>query len=355
MKPRIALWLLWAGCAHTGAPLWSDDSRSELGAQGTAIEPQKEQPPQSATAAGPTDPTAAPGAPAAAPLPPAEDDAPVPPDAPVVRLLEPGAEPRVRLRYRLAAGLTEDVSMSLSNTMATNFGTPLPPREVPVPTVRMLMSVTAAPAGKGELTSTMRVVELDAVDAPGGLPGLADRMRGDLAKLVGTTMQARVTTRGAVIKMETTLPSDAPASARGTMESLQSSYGSSAILPAEAVGVGARWETEHKLHQNGVDVKALTRYRVRELVGARVGLDLEMELTGASKEVRLPGAGGTPAQLDSMTGSGTGTLDLELGSVVPRRGRNSLDSQLAMRVPAVGQSVSVSMRMKTLIDLHAGR
>ena len=345
---RTALWLLLAtACAH--APLWSDDSRSDLSAQGTAIDPQKDQPPPAAAQGAPAE-TAVPAAPAAAPLPPAEDDAPVPPEAPVVRLLEAGAEPRVRLRYRPAAAQTEDLSINMTTTMATSFGTPLPPREMPAPGVRLLASVTTAPAGKGELSYTLKVVEAEAVDGPGVLPGIAEKMRAELKKVVGATMTGRLTTRGAVIKLETTLPADAPSSARGTLDSLQNSYGR---LPAEAVGVGARWEIETKLHQSGVDATALTRYRVRELVGTRVGLDLEMEINGAAQEIKLPD--GPTAQLESMRGTGSGTLDLDLGSVVPRRGSNNLDSQMALRIPAVGQSLPISMRMKMLIDLHAGR
>src|SRR3954447_11105075 len=109
---RAALWSMLAGCAHLpgAAPAWSDDSRSDLTAQGTAVDPQKEQAPPQATTAAPAEPALIPAAARAAPLPPAEDDAPLPSDAPVVRLLEAGAEPRTLLRYRLAAEQTEDLS-----------------------------------------------------------------------------------------------------------------------------------------------------------------------------------------------------------------------------------------------------
>src|SRR3954471_19466465 len=106
----VALWWMLAGCAPLpgGAPAWSDDSRSDLTARGTAVDPQKEQAPPQAAAA-PAEPALIPAAARAAPPPPAEDDVPLPPDAPVVRLLEAGAEPRTLLRYRLAAEQTEDL------------------------------------------------------------------------------------------------------------------------------------------------------------------------------------------------------------------------------------------------------
>jgi hypothetical protein len=348
------LWLMLAGCAHAPLPAWSDDSRSDLAAQGTGIDPGKEPAPQGAPKAAP-EATLIPAAAKAAPPAPVEDDAPMPADAPVVRLLDAGAEPRTRLRYRLAGPQTEDMTTTMNTTMATSFGPGMPAAEMATPAVRMLMSVTAAPAGKGELTSSMQVLQSDAVDAPGVLPGLAEKMGTELRKLVGMTVQSRLTTRGALIKAETSLPPDAPASARGTAESMEGSLGRSSVLPAEPVGVGARWETETQLHQNGMELRQTSRFRVRELAGTRVGLDLEIEVTGGAQEIKLPSGNGATAQLESLHGSGSGTLDLDLGSVVARRGHTDLDSQLAMRIPAAGQSLSVSTRMKMVMDLHAGR
>jgi hypothetical protein len=173
-------------------------------------------------------------------------------------------------------------------------------------------------------------------------------------KLVGMTVEARLTTRGAIIKEEISMPADAPASARDTMGSMQGSAGRNTPLPAEPVGVGARWESEIPMRQNGIELRALSRYRVRELAGTRVGLDVEMELSGAAQEIKLPNGSGT-ARMESMRGTGTGTVDLDLGSLVPRRSHTDLDTQMSMRIPAGGQSLSVSTRMKMVMDLHAGR
>jgi len=344
-----ALALILAGCAHAPAaqPAWSDDSRSDLASQGTTIDARKQPAPPEAP------PIATPApvlVPAAAVAPVAESDAALPPDAPAVRLLDAGAEPRVRLRYRLAGPQTEDMTMKVNMTMATSMG-PIPAREMPTPVMRMLASVTSAPAGQGELTSTMQLTEAEAVDAPGLLPGLAEKMGAELRKLKGATTQTRMTTRGAVIKTETSWPPEAPASVRSSLEGLQSSLNRSVVLPAEPVGLGARWETEIQARQNGIDTRQISRFRIRELAGTRVALDIEVEVSAGAQEIALPNANGATAHLESMHGTGSGTTDLDLTSVVPRRSQATLDSQVAMKF----QTLDVSTRMKMVMELHAGR
>jgi hypothetical protein len=206
-----------------------------------------------------------------------------------------------------------------------------------------------------DLTMQMRVTESETIDGPGVLPGLAEKMRGELRKLVGMWIQSRLTTRGAIIKAETSLPPDAPAWARSTMDSMQGSLGRGAVLPAEAIGVGARWETESDLRQNGYDLHQLSRYRVRELVGSRVGLDVEVELTAGAQEIAIPNAGGMTVQLESLRGTGSGIFNLDVGSVVPRLSWMSLDTEMSMRIPAGGRTLAMSTRMKMAIDMHAGR
>src|SRR5262249_44905917 len=153
---------------------------------------------------------------------------------------------------------------------------------------------------------------------------------------------------------ETTLPPDAPASARGTLDSMQGMLGQASPLPAEPVGVGARWETEAVLHQNGLEMHQVSRFTLRERAGSRVKLDVEIEQSAPAQEMKIPSGKGATAHLESLRGTGGGTLELDLGRVVPRRGRLDLDldSQMEMKVPAGGQSMSISMGMKMLMELH---
>jgi hypothetical protein len=93
---------------------------------------------------------------------------------------------------------------------------------------------------------------------------------------------------------------------------------------------------------------------VRELSGPRVGLDMEIELSAGAQEIKGP-AGGATVQLEGMRGTGSGTLDLDLTRLVPRRGHTTLDSNLSMKVPTAGQTISMSSRMKMVMDMRAGR
>jgi hypothetical protein len=272
----------------------------------------------------------------------------------VVRVLELGAEPRTRLRYRLAGPRSEETSMRMTSTIATGMGGSAG-TELTMPAMRILMTVDSAPAGKGELTANFRITQADVEETPGTMPGVIERMRAELPKLLGITIESRMTTRGATRQTRSSLPPDAPASLRGTIESLDGGMGRNAVLPLEAVGVGARWEADEDIQQSGMKVHQRTRYRLDELAGTRLGLAVEVELSAGAQSFPLPGGGGLAGQLESMQGSGSGSTTLELGSVVPRLAHADVDTHLTMRIPVSGQSVTASMRMKAIIDMHAGR
>jgi hypothetical protein len=351
---RWVLGLVLAGCAHAQPqPAWSDDSRSDLAARGTAIDVRKEPPPPQAAPIPEPAPALVPAA-AQSAAPVTDDDAPLPADAPVVRLLDAGAEPRTRLRYRLAGPRTEEMTLTTSMTMASSMGTITQP-EMPTPGMRMLMSIAAAPAGKGELVSTAQVLDADAVDGPGLLPGLTDKVRAELRGMKGLTVQERLTTRGMPIKVEISVPPDASPTARSSLERMQGSMDRSTVLPAEPVGVGARWEVDSQVRHGGIESRQISRYRVRELSGTRLGLDIEVDVSAGAQEVALPNTNGASAHLDDMRGTGTGTVDLDLTAVVPRRGHSTVETRVSMKVPAGGQTLSLSTSMKVITDVHAGR
>jgi len=350
------LFLACAGRTPTAQPAWSDDSRSQLSAQGTTVATNSTPPPPQAAPIPQAEP--APVVVAAAPVagaePRAEDDAPPPPNAPAVHVLDLGTAPRTLLRYRLKGPATEEMTLMMTTAMTTTITGVPSAGEITAPTTRMLMSMASAPAGKGELSANARITDADTVDTPGVPPFLRDQVRTELRKVVGMSIDSRLTTRGAVIKVDTTLPPDAPASTRGMIEGLQSSFGRSGVLPAEPVGVGAHWEIDTVLKQNGIEVRDHTSYRVRELAGTRVALDVEIVLNADAQEIKLPTGGGS-MQLDSMRGNGSGTVELDLASLVPRQQHVAMENDMAMHMPMGGRTMAMSMHMKMGIVLHAGR
>jgi len=269
--------------------------------------------------------------------------------APVVRLLDAGAEPRVPLRYRLAGPQTEDVTMTLT---ATQRGGPGQGRLLLGG--RALASVMSAPAGGDELTSTMRVVENEATDLPGATPELMEKVRALMRTAVGMKVKSRLTTRGARVAAETTLPPGAPADTGKTFDVLQNSTHRNAVLPAEPVGIGARWEIESHADQGGMKVRQVSRFQLRALAGNTVGLDMEIEVTAGPQRAMVPYDDGT-RWLEWMHGTGTGVLELDLGHAVPRRAQMTLDQEVAMGARPGRPPPSEPDRMKVIMEVRAGR
>jgi molybdopterin-binding protein len=283
-----------------------------------------------------------------------EADAPSPAGAPVVKLLEAGSGERHRLRYHLSGPTSELQTAEKKTTMVTAADGGPPGAPVTAPPLRMLFTFNARPGGPGELVCSVRLQEAG-VPAGSGTEGRAAQRAGNqLGKLVGLAMDYKMTTRGEMFDMKTTLPEGAPPAAREIMEGMPSAMGRNTVFPVEPVGIGARWEIEQQLERNGLKVRQLTRCRLKKLQRGQVVLDVEVETTAGSQLVS-PIGGGSATVVDSLHGKGTGTIAIDLGSVVPRRATIGFVSEVATRARS-GEKTKASRERTTMeIVLRAGK
>lgn len=281
-----------------------------------------------------------------------ERDAPEPPSedlpgevgATKVVLLEPGAEPRKELRYDLSVGKTQKVTMTLGMTMAMQMpGVPSEP--IKTPPMKMVMDLKIAEkVGDHEARYTFELVEADALAAPGVQPMVLEMTKQQLPQMVGMKGSAIVDHRGVNRDATLELPPNLPAQIAQMMEGTKQSMNQmSSPLPVEAVGVGARWEQQQVLEQNGIKMEQKTLFELVELDGTSGVLKATIEQSAPRQTIDQQGMKITVANLDS---SGTGTIRFDLAKLVPNHAEMELKTDSSFEMEQAGMS-SMKMHMDT--------
>lgn len=136
--------------------------------------------------------------------------------------------------------------------------------------------------------------------------------------LVGVAVNVRVSSLGAPDTVTVAGDDELDETTRSLVRSLvgaQQAFG--AVLPVEAVGVGASWQIAGTSAIAGVEMQSVTTYHLDAIDGSKVTYHADLALSASDQDLELPGAGpggGTArAHLVSadITGTEEGTMDLE--------------------------------------------
>lgn len=262
----------------------------------------------------------------------------------VLRLLDAGAAPRRALRLRVPAGQRERTSMALR--LSGQMGG----QELPLPSMQVtaLARVTAVEAER----AIAYAVDFEALEVlPGGdeMPGLAEGLRRTQEVLRRARTEARVSTRGEVLALDFVLPEDTPAVLRTSLASMTESLRSSGpvLLPAEEVGLGARWEVAGTQTLNGAVVQQTMVYELEAREGARLTLAATVTQRAEAQRLRGPHLPpGVELEIVSIASTGTAALELDLARLMPVQVRMDLDSEQEMQMTSEGETQPIKMRMR---------
>lgn len=202
-----------------------------------------------------------------------EEPAPGPsiaPEVPVVRLLEPGVEPRQTLAYRFEPGRLDKIRISIisSDTVQSSGREP---RTFPANVLSFDLAVSATPSGQAAAVEAT-LTAVDSTDEE-----RADKHRMDGASLLGGAYRFSLGVRGPDSEIEWRGPPVA-----GGSDLLKEDLKSKlpvlfARLPAEPVGIGARWELAIERDKMGAHSREIYRYRLDEVTSAALEISLEVE------------------------------------------------------------------------------
>ncbi len=267
-----------------------------------------------------------------------------------VVVLDPGQEPRQELRYTPKKAKTEEMRMTMDMAMGMSMaGVDMPSTRIPPIIMDMdLQDVTTAKNGDVSYRFVLSGVAVG--EAGEATPGMSEALLASLNPLVGTAGSVRISSTGQTLDWSLQPPPGADATTINNMK--QGMANSSAVLPTEAVGVGARWEQHSTVQSNGLEVQQVTVYELVQLDKQHLDLKLTVQQNAPAQTFAPPGLPpGATARLDSMSTQGQGTTAVRLDRLVPT-GRIQIHSDFAMGFSMEGQDLplTMSLDLETLVE-----
>lgn len=247
-------------------------------------------------------------------------------------LLEDGREPRRPLRYPAEPPDAQRMSLTLKVGMKMEVpGSPIPP--VTLPGLRLIIDLEgkrASDTARYDFT----VADADLVAADAAPPGIVAEMRKGLPSLVGASGTIVIDDRGTKRELELALPPGVGQELGQFMNAARLAIGQMAVpLPEQPIGVGAKWEVQDVVQQDGIRVRQKTYYELLALDGTRAQVRTQTVQSADRQRAPLPGLpDGVTAEVLSLHGSGAGEIEIDLRRLVPGSAREEVETDVSFSV-----------------------
>lgn len=273
-----------------------------------------------------------------------------------IEMITTGTGAKQELRFQPQVGSTQTVDFIMK--MSMEMSGPMPMKmDLPGMKLGMRTAVTSV-APNGDITYSLEIID-SGVMGEGGDPNARAMMEQQVKTMVGTKATITVDNMGYTKNADFQPPAGAPPELVANLQ--KSMDGSSAPLPSEAVGVGAKWKLSQNVEENGLNVKQTAIYEVTKLTADSVVLTLAIDQTatpGPIDDPKLPP--GAVANLDKLAGNGKGTttlafghpmvMDADLDLVIKTTMTMSMKADPAMGIPTdQSQTIDMSMGMATQV------
>ena len=262
--------------------------------------------------------------------------------APVaVKLIDAGAQPRKALRYSVPATFKSGIDMTMTMNMTVNaMGTSIPLNMG----VKTTGNVAVTGVTNGDTTYTMAFTDVSMDAGADANPIMATAFQAVQSAILALKGTATISAVGVVKSAK--MDASGAGQAQQMMGELTSMLENLATaFPDEAVGVGAKWETRQSLLSAG-------QYSFMKKITEIVSIDGSVVKLKFTSEQVIPAQTMTnPAfpmemQLDASKGSGSGTADVRLDSLIPK-GESTSTSTMSMSMQ--GQAMSMESTTKMTI------
>jgi hypothetical protein len=228
-------------------------------------------------------------------------------------LMEAGAEPREKLRYQRAPGLTENlvVQFGLASLLETRTGDSA--GEAPQLSLGLTMgAVSRVSEDVWRYPFNFRVI---GVKMPEGADAAqADAVARAVAPLANVTGAFEVDERGITRRADVIVPPELPPRLIAALSNIRTSL-LSVPLPEEPVGVGARWKVQRRHQVGRVETTQTVVYTLQERKDRMLRLGVTLQQTAPPQEVTFEKD--LKFQLEAYEVSGTGNMLMSLDAIIP--------------------------------------
>lgn len=271
---------------------------------------------------------------------------------PVVVVHDFGEAPREEIRYAFAPDATAQATMTMRMQMSMG-GQQMPGMSIPAISIPMTVRTTEV---RGDGTARLEFeTAAPSVEGGGeGNPALSQALASSIGQIGNLTGWYRMDARGNILESIYDVPAGVvPPEAGQMMNQMQGQMQQfSAPFPAEAVGVGARWQTTTSAVLMGAPLSMTTEYTLVARNGDIVELGMKVVET-----VTAPGAAspGVPPEaqgaMGAMKATGAGTMTIDLNKLVAKS-EMTTSTSMSMAMPTQGQAQNMSMAMQMTMSIQ---
>ena len=251
----------------------------------------------------------------------------------IVRLLEPGAEPRADLSYAIAKGPAPKLGMAMDMAVSVKAGGQV--NNAALPRMGMTLDGSAAEAsaaGEWKILASLVGITIDGKGPQA--EQMAAAMRPQIESMKGLAINYWLSPKGRVRDVKVELPKGFPKAAEALVAGLNQSFESMvAPLPVEPVGLGAKWQVVSRMAASGADLLQSATYTLEARDGAHATLDMTTTQLSASDTIHALGSpGGAVTRVKAFSSGGSGTTRIDTTSVVPESGTTTMKTGMTVLV-----------------------
>jgi len=256
----------------------------------------------------------------------------------IVKLLDAGAQPRKQLRYAVPATFKRGIDMTMNMAAQVNAAGMAMPMGL-----GLKMNGDVAVSGvapNGDITYALTFTSATSDGSADANPAMAAAMEAVKGAITSIKGSGTISSRG-VVKSSKLEAGDIAQAQQMMGEFTTQIEELTVALPEEAVGVGAKWETRTANKAAGQTSFQKKTYEVVAIDGSVVKLKYTLEQTFPQQTITNPMMPGE-VQMDASKGSGTGTGEIRLDSLIPT-GESTSTSTISMSINMGGQTIPMSM------------
>lgn len=273
---------------------------------------------------------------------------------PEPELLDAGSAPRTALRLRFTEGESTTVALSFDLDVTQQSGGA--EQVLDSPTVREEVRFTVDRVEGDEAVVSFRFTAAATDPEAAGLtPEERLALDADLQQLLGVGGLGRVDERGAFTSFAYDLPADLDPEVAASLDQFEGQLTDLALpVPAEPLGVGARWRTTSERTLAGTTVAQTTTYEITAIDGSVVRYTATTEQSATDQVIdpdTLPS--GTTATLVSADLRGTVTGTMDLTSLVATSIATTTGEQIVDLTPAGGPVVRLTQQLDLAVSVTA--
>jgi len=274
--------------------------------------------------------------------------APVP--SPTVTLVDGGKGTKRKLRYRYAAGTKDSARMTMDMKMAMSMNGQAMPSP-PIPTMVLSLDTVITGVDKDGAARYEMTLHRSATPTEGA-DEMARAMDKALSALDGLVGRATITDRGHHRDLHYDIPEGADPQARQMIQQMEGSMSQiGALLPDEAVGVGAKWDVRSRIVQNGIALDQVSQFELLAFDG--VAGTVKVTVTGQADLAALDRSQIPPgAELKDVRSTGVGETRFDLRRMMPIRADVTATTKVGMaaQIGDTRSEMGIDAEMKMVVE-----